>query len=66
MANTDPSSQDPRRFDPWSGSSYGGMRWFAVSTLVHVGLLVLFATVTLTVIQTVEKINVKLDDSVGE
>jgi hypothetical protein len=37
-----------------------------VSTLVHVGLLVLFATVTLTVIQKVEQIRVKMDDSVGD
>lgn len=66
MANPDPPSQDPRRFDPWSGNSYGGVRWFALSTLVHIGLLILFATVTLTVIHTVEKINVKLDDTVGD
>lgn len=66
MASPDLNAQDPRRFDPWSGASYGGVRWFAVSTAAHVGLLLLFATVTLTVIQTVEKIDVKLDDAVGE
>ncbi len=66
MANSDQEPQDPQRFDPWSGSSYGGFRWFAVSTAVHIGLLVLFATITLTVIQTVEKIRVKLDETVGE
>jgi hypothetical protein len=66
MANTDPSSDDSRRFDPWSGHSYGGARWFAVSSLVHVGLLILFATVTLTVIHKAEQIKVKLDDAVGD
>jgi len=66
MAKNDQPPEDPKRFDPWSGSSYGGLRWFAVSSIVHVGLLILFATVTLTVIQKVEQIRVKLDDTVGE
>lgn len=66
MAKSDQAPQDPKRFDPWSGSSYGGLRWFAVSSVVHVGLLILFATVTLTVIQKVEQIRVKLDDTVGD
>jgi hypothetical protein len=66
MANSPQQPQDPQRFDPWSGSGYGGVRWFAASSLVHVGLLVLFATVTLTVIQKVEEIRVKLDDGVGD
>jgi hypothetical protein len=63
---SDSPREDPKRFDPWSGSSYGGLRWFALSSVAHVGLLILFATVTLTVIQKVEQIRVKLDDVVGE
>ncbi len=41
----------------------GGLRWFAVSTLLHVGLLFLLATVTLTVIRKVEEIRVKVVDT---
>lgn len=57
---------DPARFDPWSGRRYGGVQWFAASTLVHAGLLFAFATVSLTVIRTVEEIKVKVIDDVGE
>jgi hypothetical protein len=52
----------PPRFDPWAGNRYGGLRWFAFSTVAHVGLLFLFATVTLTVIRTVQEIRVKVVD----
>lgn len=54
--------QDPRRFDPWSGGRFGGLRFFAASTVIHVGLLFLFATVSITVIRAVEKIAVKIVD----
>ena len=40
---------DPARYDPWSGNRMAGMRWFAASTLIHAALLVLFATVSVTV-----------------
>ena len=58
----------PPRFDPWSGNRYGGLRWFAFSTLFHVGLLFLLATVTLTVIRKAQEIRVKVvdDATVGE
>jgi hypothetical protein len=58
----------PPRFDPWAGNRYGGLRWLAASTVVHIGLLFVFATVTLTVIRKVQEIRVKVvDDSmVGE
>lgn len=59
MADT---PRDPQRFDPWAGSSYGGVRWFAASTLIHGALLVVFATVTLTVINKVEEIRVSVVD----
>ena len=36
----DERDQDPARFDPWSGNHFGGARFFAASTLIHVGLLV--------------------------
>jgi len=69
MAATPPDKPTPPpRFDPWSGHHYGGVRWFAVSTVVHVGLLLLFATVTLTVIRKAQEVRVKVvdDTQVGE
>jgi hypothetical protein len=59
------SDPDPSQFDPWSGKHFGGARWFAASTLIHVAALVLLATVSLTVMRTVEKIDVKIIDEVG-
>jgi hypothetical protein len=61
------ADQDPSRFDPWSGNHFGGARFFAASTLIHVGLLVLFGTLSFTVMKTLEKINVKIvePDRVG-
>lgn len=63
----EPADQDGARFDPWSGHHFGGVRFFAASTIVHAGLLVLLATLSFTVIKTVEKINVKViePDEVG-
>ena len=59
--------QAPPRFDPWSGNRYGGVRWLAFSTAFHVGLLLLFATITLTVLRKTEEIRVKvIDDTVGQ
>jgi hypothetical protein len=71
MSSTDAPKGSPAlppRFDPWSGHRYGGVRWFALSTLFHVGLLFLFATVTLTVIRKAQEIRVKVvdDTTVGE
>ena len=64
-SNGGPSA--PPRFDPWSGNRYGGLRWLAFSTLFHVALLFVLATVTLTVIRKAEEIRVKVvDDTVGE
>jgi len=63
MANASPPRRpDPNRFDPWSGHRYGGLRWFAFSTVFHVGLLFLFATVTLTVIRKAQEVRVKVVD----
>ena len=53
------------RHDPWSGNSRRPRRFFAASTAIHVGLLVLFATLTVTVVKTVEKIDVRIVDQVG-
>lgn len=58
-------SPKPPRFDPWAGSGYGGFRWFAISTAIHVGLLFLFATATLTVVRVVEEIRVSVVDDVA-
>lgn len=59
------TAPDPSQFDPWSGKHFGGARWFAASTLIHVGALVLLATISLTVMRTVDKIEVKIVDEVG-
>lgn len=56
------SEQDPARFDPWSGSQFGGARFFAASTVVHVALLLLFAGISLTVVRTMQTIPVKIED----
>jgi hypothetical protein len=56
----DSGDQDPARFDPWSGHHFGGARFFAASTIIHVGILVLLATVSFTVLRNVEKIDVKI------
>lgn len=53
------------RHDPWSGSSGGRAGFFAASTLIHAGLLLAFATLSVTVVKTVEKIDVKIIDQVG-
>lgn len=56
------SDPDPARFDPWSGRRMGGLRFFATSTAIHIGLLVLLGTVSVTMIRTVEKIVVDVVD----
>src|SRR4029453_9549061 len=57
---------DPQRFDPWSGKNTGGLRWFAVSGVVHIGLLLLFPSISMTVIRKVEEIRVKVvEERVG-
>ncbi|MFQ5667294.1 MAG: vWA domain-containing protein [Candidatus Binatia bacterium] len=62
------ASTPPERFDPWSGRRFGGIRWFAASTVFHVALLLLLATVTLTVIRKAREIRVRVidDTMVGE
>jgi von Willebrand factor type A domain len=55
-----PARGAPRRVDPWSGNRYGGLRWFVFSTVAHVGLLFLLATITLTVIRKAQQIKVKV------
>jgi len=57
----DPESPPPR-FDPWAPNRAGNLRWFAFSTVAHVVLLFVFATVTLTVIQKAQEIKVRVDD----
>src|SRR5215470_2861215 len=58
--------EDPSNFDPWSGHHFGGARFFTASALIHAGILVLLATLSFTVMKTVEKINVKIvEDQVG-
>ena len=54
------AEDDLARFDPWSGHHFGGARFFAASTVIHIGLLLLFATLSFTVMQSIEKINVTI------
>jgi hypothetical protein len=56
----------PQRFDPWApGNRSRQASFFAVSTLIHVGVLVLLATATVQIVKKVEEIRVKvLDDSI--
>ncbi|MBI4517396.1 MAG: VWA domain-containing protein [Deltaproteobacteria bacterium] len=62
-----PAPPEPARFDPWSGQRLQGLRWFGFSAAVHVALLLLLGTMTLTVIRQAEQIKVKVidDSSVG-
>jgi len=55
-------SQDPARFDPWSGRRFANASWFAASTVIHVVLLFVLATVSLTVLRKVEQVRVKIVD----
>lgn len=55
----------PARFDPWAANRSGTARWYAISTAIHVGLLFLFATATLTVVRVVEEIRVSVVDDVA-
>lgn len=50
--------QQPQRIDPWAQTRTG--RWIVVSSILHLGLLIAFASVSLTVIRSVEKIAVKI------
>lgn len=60
---SEPTAPPPRpTFDPWAPRPRATVRWFAVSGLVHIGLLFLFATVTLTVMQKIEEIRVKVQE----
>ncbi len=61
----DGADQDPARFDPWSGHQYGGARFFAASTVIHVVLLLVFAGISLTVFRSVERIEVQIIDGPG-
>ncbi len=53
---------NPPRFDPWAPNRGGALRWFAFSSAAHLLLLFLFASVTLTVIQKVQEVKVRVDD----
>jgi hypothetical protein len=62
MAAEPPPSADEQaaRFDPWSGHKLGGLRFFAVSSVIHVALLLGLATLSFTVVRSLEKIDVKI------
>jgi len=55
-----PEPEQPPRVDPWSGTPPGNPGFFAASTLVHAGILVALATLSLTVVRQAEKIDVKI------
>jgi len=54
------AAEERRKADPWSGSPGGNASFFAVSTLIHGALLVALATLSITVVRQVEKVNVKI------
>ncbi len=58
----------PERFDPWAPNRGRTFSLLAVSTMAHIGLLFLFATITLTVLKKIDEIRVKVIDDplVGE
>ncbi len=57
----DPRDPDrPESFDPWAPRRGRTFRFFAVSSVVHAGLLVLLATVTLQIVRKVEEIRVRV------
>lgn len=58
MVDTPTGSGKP--FDPWAPRPRRTAQWLVVSALAHAGLLFLFATVTLTVIQKIEEIRVNV------
>lgn len=49
-----------RRMDPWSGKAGGNPGFFAASTLIHAGLLLLLATLSITVVRKAEKVAVSI------
>jgi len=49
------AQRNAARFDPWAPRPYSGLRWLAASSALHAGLLVLFATISITVVRTMEK-----------
>ncbi len=49
-----------RRVDPWSGYRGRTPGFFAASTLIHAGLLVLLATLSITVVRKTEKVEVSI------
>ncbi len=59
----DSQKDGPERFDPWASGGSRGASWFALSAAIHIALLFLFATVTMTVINKIEEIKVKIDDA---
>lgn len=62
----DENKNRPERFDPWAPGSRGKQAsFFAVSTIIHVVVLVLLATATVQIVKKVDEIRVKvMDDSV--
>ncbi len=55
----------PERIDPWAGGGGGRAGFFAASSLIHAGLLVALATLSITVVRQVEKVDVKIIEEVG-
>lgn len=58
----EPNKSAPERFDPWASQGAKGASWFAVSAAIHIALLFLFATATMTVINKIEEIKVNVRD----
>jgi len=61
----DEIAADLQRHDPWSPGSGARARFFAASTAIHVVVLLLLATLSITVVTSVERVDVKIIDEVG-
>ncbi len=57
------SGDEPKRVDPWSGHSGENAGFFAVSTLIHGALLLALATLSITVVREIDKVDVKIIES---
>src|SRR5512134_1441975 len=55
-----PAAHNRAAWDPWSAGGQSRRYSLAVSVLIHIGLLVVFATVSMTALRTVEHIRVKI------
>jgi hypothetical protein len=61
--SADAAGDPPKRVDPWSPHSGEGARFFAASTLIHVALLIGLATLSMTVVREIERVDLQIMES---